>query len=36
MKDIYLAYMYARWRKIRGLDKDDTFFPLEESESPHK
>ena len=20
---IYLGYMYSRWRKIRGLDKDD-------------
>ena len=20
---IYLGYMYARWRKIRGLDEDD-------------
>ena len=24
MKGIYLGYMYSRWRKIRGLDKDDT------------
>ena len=23
MQGIYLGYMYARWRKIRGLDKDD-------------
>ena len=23
MQDIYLGYMYSRWRKIRGLDKDD-------------
>ena len=22
MKEIYLGYMYSRWRKIRGLDKD--------------
>ena len=21
---IYLGYMYSRWRKIRGLDKDDS------------
>ena len=25
MQGIYLGYMYSRWRKIRGLDKD---FPL--------
>ena len=23
MQEIYLGYMYFRWRKIRGLDKDD-------------
>ena len=23
MRGIYLGYMYSRWRKIRGLDKDD-------------
>ena len=23
MQRIYLGYMYSRWRKIRGLDKDD-------------
>ena len=23
MEGIYLGYMYSRWRKIRGLDKDD-------------
>ena len=23
MQEIYLGYMYSRWRKIRGLDKDD-------------
>ena len=26
MQGIYLGYMYSRWRKIRGLDKD---YPLE-------
>ena len=26
MQGIYLGYMYSRWRKIRGLDKND---PLE-------
>ena len=29
MQGIYLGYMYARWRKIRGLDKDD---PAENSD----
>ena len=24
MQGIYLGYMFSRWRKIRGLDKDDT------------
>ena len=23
MQDIYLGYTYSRWRKIRGLDKDN-------------
>ena len=23
MQGIYLGYIYSRWRKIRGLDKDD-------------
>ena len=23
MEGIYLGYMYSRWRKIRGLDKND-------------
>ena len=23
MQSIYVGYMYARWRQIRGLDKDD-------------
>ena len=23
MQGIYLSYMYQRWRKMRGLDKDD-------------
>ena len=26
IQDIYLGYMYSRWKKIRGLEKDD---PLE-------
>ena len=24
MQEIYLGYMYSRWRKIRGLDENDT------------
>ena len=24
MQEIYLGYMYSRWRKIRDLDKDDS------------
>ena len=23
MQSIYLGYMYSRWRRIRGLEKDD-------------
>ncbi len=23
MQGVYLGYMYSRWRKMRGLDKDD-------------
>ena len=23
MQSIFMGYMYARWRKMRGLDKDD-------------
>ena len=23
MQSIYLGYVYSRWKKIRGLDKDD-------------
>ena len=29
MQGIYLGYIYSRWRKIRGLDKDD---PIENKE----
>ena len=32
MQSIYIGYMYARWRKIRGLDKDD---PLENTGQMH-
>ena len=24
MQEIYLGYMYSRWRKIRDLDENDT------------
>ncbi len=23
MQGIYMGYMYSRWRKLRGMDKDD-------------
>ena len=23
MQSIYMGYMYSRWRKLRGMDKDD-------------
>ena len=29
MQGIFLGYMYSRWRKIRGLDKDE---PIENKE----
>ena len=32
MQGIYLGYMYSRWRKIRGLDKDD---PVENTGQTH-
>ena len=32
MQGIYLGYMYSRWRKIRGLDKDD---PIENKGQMH-
>tara|TARA_A100001035_G_C27766180_1_gene493794 strand:- start:1705 stop:1917 length:213 start_codon:yes stop_codon:yes gene_type:complete len=35
MQEIYLGYMYSRWRRIRGLDEDDTYFLIGESESTH-
>ena len=25
MQSIYLGYVYSRWKKIRGLDKDNPF-----------
>ena len=24
MQSIYMGYMYSRWRKLRGMDKDDS------------
>ena len=27
MQGIYLGYVYSRWRKIRGLEKDDPLKP---------
>ncbi len=32
LQEIYLGYMYSRWRKIRGLDKDD---PVENTDQMH-
>ena len=36
MQGIYLGYMYSRWRKIRGLDKDDQAENSEQMESTFK
>ena len=33
MQGIYLGYMYSRWRKIRGLDKDDSVKNIGQMES---
>ena len=33
MQGIYLGYMYSRWRKIRGLDKDDLIENKERMQS---
>ena len=32
VQGIYLGYMYSRWRIIRGLDENDTYLLIEESE----
>ena len=32
MQGIYLGYMYSRWRKIRDLEEDGSYFLIEESE----
>ena len=33
MQGIYLGYMYSRWRKLRGLDKDDSVQKTGQRES---
>ena len=36
MQGIYLGYMYSRWRKIRGLDKDDPIENKDQMQSSFK
>ena len=36
MQGIYLGYMYSRWRKIRGLEKDDPVENLGQMQSSFK
>ena len=36
MQGIYLGYMYSRWRKIRGLDKDDSTENIGKMQSSFK
>ncbi len=36
MQGIYLGYMYSRWKKIRGLDKDDPLENKEQMQSSFK
>ena len=36
MQGIYLGYMYSRWRKIRGLDKDDPVINKGQMQSSYK
>ena len=36
MQGIYLGYMYSRWKKIRGLDKDDPVENKEQMQSSFK
>ena len=36
MQGIYLGYMYQRWRKIRGLDKDDPVENKGQMQSSYK
>ena len=36
MQGIYLGYMYSRWRKIRGIDKDDPAENIGQMQSSYK
>ena len=36
MQGIYFGYMYSRWRKIRGLEKDDPVKNLGQMQSSFK
>ena len=36
MQEIYIGYMYSRWRKIRGLDKDDPAENIGQMQSSYK
>ena len=36
MQGIYLGYMYSRYRKIRGLDKDDQAENTDQMQSSFK
>ena len=36
IQGIYLGYMYSRWRKIRGLDKDDPVENSDQRQSSYK
>ena len=36
MQGIYLGYMYSRWKKIRGLDKDDPIKNTSQMQSSSK
>ena len=36
IQGIYLGYMYSRWRKIRGLDKDDLVENTDQMQSSFK
>ena len=36
MRELYLRYMYSKWRKIRGLDKDDPVENTGQMQSSYK
>ena len=36
MQSIYVGYMYARWRKMRSLDKDDPKKNIDQMQSSFK